>query len=76
MASKEEDTGSGVPEASPEAIVLERVKAFAGDMLRSDEESNNTDEESEGEKEVVDSDTTPDHTPTDHEELLIKFKNV
>ena len=76
MAGAEEDTGSGVPEASPEAIVLERVKAFAGDMLRSDEDSNDKDEESEGEKEVGDSDTTPDQAPTDHEELLIKFKNV
>ena len=76
MAGAEEDTGRGVPEASPSAIVLERVKAFAGDMLRSDEDSNDEDEQSEGEKEVVDSDATPDPPPTNHEELLIKFKNV
>ena len=75
-ADAEEDTGCGVPDASPEEIVLERVKTFAGAMLKSDEDSDDEDDTSEGEKEEVQSGVAADPAPKDHKELMIKFKDV
>ena len=69
ITDTEEDTGGGVLDASSEKIVLERVKTFAGAMLKSGEVSDNEDDTSEGEKEVVHSDVAPDPAPKDHEEL-------
>ena len=56
--------------------MLEREKIFAGAMLKLDDGSDDEDDTSEGEKEEVHSDATPDLAPKDHEELMIKFKNV
>ena len=75
-ADAEEDTVAGVPDASPEEIVLERVKTFTGAMLKSDEGSDDEDDTSEGETEEVHSDVAPDPAQKDHEELMIKFKDV
>ena len=70
ITDTEEDTGGGVLDASSEKIVLERVKTFAGAMLKSGEVSDNEDDTSEGEKEVVHSDVAPDTAQKDHEELM------
>ena len=73
---RKEDTGGGVPDASQEDIVLEWVKTFAGAMLKSDESSGDEDDASECEKEVVNLDVAPDPASKDHEEFMIKFKDV
>ena len=57
-------------------IVLERVKTFAGAMLKSDEGSDDEDDAREGEKEEVHSDVVADPAPKGHKELMIKFKDV
>ena len=45
-------------------------------MLKSDEGSGDEDDTSEGEKKEVHSDVAPDPAQKDHEEFMIKFKDV
>ena len=75
----DDDMGSGLPDASPESIVLERVKTFAKDMLKSDEvkdDSAEGEDDSAAEKKEVQVEVVKDSDPSDHEDLMSKFKSV
>ena len=56
----------GLPDASPESIVLGRMKTFAKDMLKLNEDSGDKEKDDAGKKEEEHLDITPDPAPSNY----------
>ena len=78
-ASGDDAIGSSTPDATPEEVMLGRVKSFAENMLRMDKESVNEDNKTASRTNGVSNneELQPKHSHASHRtELMSKFQHI